>query len=168
MESYKGKLSLEAVVLDKYLNKYNRCKIRKHSLERRKNELRKEFDSPLKAVRMDGMPRGSSSNVGCAAISYEIDEIETRINEKIEELKKEYVKINDIIGFLPENSTERSIIEYKYIDGFSWKKICELEHITRTPATQYWRKGLYQLLGFAKIQEIVREYEKEIEERRQS
>ena len=75
-------------------------------------------------------------------------------------MEKKYVRINDVIEFLPENSTERAILEYKYIDNYSWNKICNLEHMSRTPATQYWRKGLYKLLEFAKVQEIVREYRK--------
>lgn len=163
MEKSKSKLSREALVLDKYLSAYSRCKNRKRSLERRQAAILQEFESPLRAVVMDGMPRGSSSNTGCAALSYELDEINTRIHEKIQEMEKDYIKINDIMEFLPENSIERSILEYKYIDNCSWNRICELEHMSRTPATQYWRKGLYKLLEYAKIQEIVREYEKEID-----
>lgn len=112
MEKCKGKLSREASVLDKYLSTYNRCKSRKRSLELRKSEIMKDFESPLRAVSMDGMPRGSSAGAGCAALTYELDEIQTRINEKIEEMKKVYVKISDIMEFLPEDSTERAILEY--------------------------------------------------------
>lgn len=158
MEKYKEKLTAEAVVLDKYLSMYNRCKNRKNSLERRKDAIVQEFESPLRATVADGMPRGSSSGIGCAALSYELDEIRTRIDEKIKEMEKKYVKINDVIEFLPENSTERAILEYKYIDNYSWSEICKLENMSRTPATQYWRKGLYKLLEFAKVQAIVREY----------
>ena len=150
MEKFKEKLSDEAAALDKYLRMYTRCKNRKHSLERRKDSIMQEFESPLRSVVSDGMPHGSSSGIGCAALSY----------EKIEEMEKKYVRINDVIEFLPENSTERAILEYKYIDNYSWNKICNLEHMSRTPATQYWRKGLYKLLEFAKVQEIVREYRK--------
>lgn len=164
MERCNGKLSREAVVLDKYLSTYNRCKSRKESLTLRKESILQEFNTPLKAGTMDGMPRGSSSGIGCAALPYELDEIQTRINEKIEEMKKEYVKISNVMDFLPENSTERAILEYKYIDSYSWSRICEIENISRTPATRYWRKGLYKLLEFAKIQEIVREHERKIQE----
>ena len=163
MERHKERLSPEAVLLDKYLNSYNRCKNRKRALERRKYDLEKEFYSPLHSPVIDGMPKGSGENVGCAGLSYELDEINTRIDEKIQEMKKEYVKITDILEFLNEDSTERAILEYKYIDGLAWKGICEHEHLSKTPATQYWRKGLYRLLEFAKVQELVRDYEKEID-----
>ncbi|MBD5509965.1 MAG: hypothetical protein HDR08_01695 [Lachnospiraceae bacterium] len=161
MEKHKQKLSQDAALLDKYLGRYNCCRNRKKVLERRKNELTREFENPLAAVRLDGMPRGSSRGVGCAALSFQIDEINTRIGEKIKEMEKKYVEINDVIEFLPENSTERTIIEYKYIDGYRWAEICQLEHITRTPAVQYWRKGLYQLLEFAKVQQVVRDFKNE-------
>lgn len=162
-DNYKAKLSGEAILLDKYLSTYNRYKNRKKSLEQRKMALLQEFESPLRYVAMNGMPRGSSSNVGCAALSYELDDINTRIDEKIKELEREYVKISNLIEFLPENSTERAILEYKYIDSLSWKDICFRENLSRTPATQYWRKGLYRLLTFAKIKQIVKDYAKEID-----
>ncbi len=164
MERHKEKLSPEAVLLDKYLSSYNRCRNRKRALERRKYSLEQEFNSPLRSVVMDGMPKGSSQGIGCAGLSYELDEINTRIDEKIQEMKKEYVKIMDVIEFLSENTTERAVIEYKYIDGLRWNNICDQEHISRTPAIQHWRKGLYKLLEFAKVQEIVREYGKRLEE----
>lgn len=161
MERHKQKLSPEAVLLDKYLSRYNCCKNRKKALELRRHELTREFENPLAAVKIDGMPRGSSLGVGCAALSFQIDEINTRISEKIKEMEKKYVEISDVIEFLPENSTERTVIEYKYIDGYMWSEICQLEHITRTPAVQYWRKGLYQLLEFAKVQQVMRDFEGE-------
>lgn len=163
MEKSKSKLTKEAAVLDKYLSTYNRCKSRKQSLETRRLEILHDFNSPLRAVAMTGMPHGSSSNVGCAALSYELDEIDTRILEKIQEMEKAYIRINNIMEFLPEDSTERSILEYRYLDGCGWNKICDMEHLSRTPAIQYWRKGLYKLLEFAKVQSIVREHEKEID-----
>ena len=41
MERHKERLSPEAVLLDKYLNSYNRCKNRKRARERRKYDLEK-------------------------------------------------------------------------------------------------------------------------------
>ena len=164
MEQIKEKLSKEAKILDRYLKTYSRCVNRKHSLEKRRDEVRKEFENPLRSSMGNGMPRGSSLGVGCAALSFELDEINTKINEKIQEMKKEYAKINGIIDFLAEDSTEKAILEYKYIDRFSWAEICNVEHISKTPAVQYWRRGLYKLLEFAKVKAVIREYEKSISE----
>ena len=62
MEKFKEKLSDEAAALDKYLRMYTRCKNRKHSLERRKDSIMQEFESPLRSVvsvsytHLDGNP----------------------------------------------------------------------------------------------------------------
>ncbi len=65
-----SRLTGEAELLNQYLSQYRYCIGKKKSLERRRTEIIKEFDSPLGAVKMDGMPRGSSNGVGCAAISF--------------------------------------------------------------------------------------------------
>lgn len=164
MKKHEEQLSPEALLLDRYLIQYKRCIGRKRSLERRRDEIIREFDSPLGSVNYDGMPKGSGGGVGCAAISYRLDDIETRIREQLHKSIKVLASIVDIIEFLPENSMERSIIEHRYIDRMSWDRICNEVHLSRTPATKYWKKGLYELLEFKKIQQIVSEYDKELKE----
>lgn len=163
MKKYEEQLSPEAVLLNQYLNQYKRCIERKKSLERRQKEIVWELDHPLKGVSYDGMPHGSGESVGCAALSFRLDEISGRIEEQKKKSIKVLADIMDVIELLPENSMERSIIEHKYIDRFSWGQICKAEHISRTPGTRYWRKGLYELLEFKKVQQIVHEYEKELD-----
>lgn len=162
MKKYEEKLSEDAALLDRYLGQYNRCIKRKRSLERRRQDIINEFDSPLTGVSYDGMPHGNGESVGCAALSYRLDEINTKIKEQMEKSVKVLAAIMNAIEFLPENSIERSILEHRYIDRMSWKRICIEEHLTRTPATNHWRKGLYQLLEFKKIQQTVWEYEKAV------
>ena len=165
MKKYEEKLTPEANVLNEYLSQYKYCVNRKKSLEHRRNEIIKEFDHPLKGTTYDGMPRGSGTSVGCASLSYRLDEIVTRIEEQTDEAVKVLVDIMNVIEFLAENSRERIIIEHKYIDRFSWDRICREEHISRTPATNHWRKGLYKLLEYKKVQQIVKRYEKVLEEK---
>lgn len=164
MNKYEEQLTPEALLLDKYLSQYRNCMSRKKSLERRRNEIQREFNNPLKAVSYDGMPRASGEGMGCAALSFRLDEIETRIKEQMEKSAKVLAEIMDVIEFLPENSTERIIIEHRYIDRHYWSRICKEEHLSRTPATRYWRKGLYKLLEFKKVQQILSEYEEATEE----
>ncbi len=154
-----SRLTDEAELLNQYLSQYKYCIGKKKSLERRRAEIIQEFDSPLGAVKMDGMPKGSSSGVGCAAISFRLDEIDTRIKEQIETSAKVLTDIMNVIDFLPENSLERSIIESRYIDRYDWNRVCRENHISRTPATKSWRKGLYMLLEFKKVKQILKEYE---------
>lgn len=154
-----SRLTDEAELLNQYLSQYKYCIGKKKSLERRRAEIIQEFDSPLGAVKMDGMPKGSSSGVGCTAISFRLDEIDTRIKEQIETSAKVLTDIMNVIDFLPENSLERSIIESRYIDRYDWNRVCRENHISRTPATKSWRKGLYMLLEFKKMKQILKEYE---------
>ena len=158
MKKYEEKLSEDALLLDQYLSQYKRCIGKKRDLERRRKEIIKEFDHPLSAISYDGMPRSSGEGVGCAAISFRLDEIDTRISDQMDKAAKVLNEIMEVIDFLQENSIERSIIEYRYIDRLSWDHICIREHISRTPATRHWRKGLYELLEFKKVQKIIREY----------
>lgn len=158
IKKMESKLTDEAELLNQYLSQYKYCIGKKRSLELRRAEIIQEFDSPLGAVKADGMPRGSSSGVGCAAISFRLDEIDTRIKEQIDKSAKVLTDIMNVIDFLPENSLERSIIENKYIDRYDWKRVCRENHISRTPATKSWRKGLYMLLEFKRVRQILKEY----------
>ena len=153
-----GRLTDEAELLNQYLSQYRYCINKKRILEKRRAEIIREFDSPLGAMKMDGMPRGSSSGVGCAALSFRLDEINTRIKEQMENAERVLADIMNVIDFLPENSLERSIIENRYIDRYNWERVCRENHISRTPATKKWRKGLYMILKYEKVQEILREY----------
>ena len=165
MKKYEEHLSEEAELLNKYLSQYKVCLSKKKNLEHRRNDIIREFDNPLKAVSYDGMPKGSGgvAPIGCAAISYRLDEIDGRIKLQLEKATKALTEIMDVIEFLPENSTERSIIEHRYIDRYRWERICQVEHMSRTPVTRQWRKGLYKLLEFKKVQQILHDYEKQLE-----
>ena len=159
-----GRLTDEAELLNQYLSQYRYCINKKRTLEKRRAEIIREFDSPLGAMKMDGMPKGSSSGVGCAALSLRLDEINTRIKEQMENAERVLVDIMNIIDFLPENSVERSIVENRYIDRYSWERVCRENHISRTPATKKWRKALYMLLEFKKIKQILEEYKNSLQD----
>ena len=161
MKKYEEQLSQDALLLDRYLGQYRQCIKRKKMLVSRRDEIIREFDNPLKGVSYDGMPRGSGESLGCAALSFRLDEINTRVKEQMEKSAKLLTEIMDVIEFLPENSIERAIIEHRYIDRHNWNQVCRMEHISRTPATKYWRKGLYELLEFKKVQVILHEFEKQ-------
>lgn len=163
MKKYEEQLTEDALLLDKYLLQYKCCINKKRNLERRQKDIKWELDHPLKGISYDGMPHGSGEGVGCAAISFRLDEINTRIEEQREKSIKVLADIMDVIEFLPENSMERAIIEHRYIDRYSWGRICKEVHLSRTPATRHWKKGLYELLEYKKVQQIVHEYEKDLE-----
>lgn len=157
MTNFSEKLNPEAELLHEYLNQYRSCIRKKQSLQQRRRDILLEFDAPISAINYDGMPHGGSSNIGCAALSIKLDDIEHRIKDQMDKATKALINIMDIIDFLPDSSIERIILEERYIDGWSWKKICLVEHVSRTPAVRQWRKGLYKLLTFAKVKDILKE-----------
>ena len=158
-----SKLTNDAELLNQYLSQYRYCIEKKKSLERRRKEIMSEFDNPLGEIRLDGMPKGNSGGPGCAALSFRLDEIESRIKEQIEKSVKVLTDIMNVIDFLPENTKERSIIENRYIDRYSWERVCRENHMSRTPIIKNWRKGLYTLLEFKKVGQILKEYKCEQE-----
>lgn len=160
MKKYDDKLSKDAELLNQYLDQYRYCIRLKKSLEYRRKEIIKEFEYPLSSVNYDGMPKGNSVGVGCAALAYRLDEIDTKIKEQMNNAAKALSDIMNVIEFLPESTLERSIIEHRYIDRYTWDRICRVEHISRTPANKHWKKGLYQLLEFKRVQQILSEYDR--------
>lgn len=154
----KERLTDEAELLNDYLNRYKHCILKKRILEKRRIEIAQEFDNPLPPLIMNGMPKGGNSSVGCAALSFLMDEINSRIQEQSETSAKILTDIINIIELLPD-SLERDIIESKYIDRNGWNWICNEYHISRSPAIRKWRKGLNMLLEFKKVKQILKEYE---------
>lgn len=156
---YDRRLTEKEELLNEYLNQYQKCINRKRALERRKEEIIKEFEDPLTGMGLDGMPKGSSSGIGCAAISFRLDAIEIQIKDQIEKTTKTLTDVMTVIDCMPQDALERSIIENKYIDRAGWKRICKENNVSRSPATRYWKKGLHDLIELEKVEKILQEYQ---------
>lgn len=159
MNSNDRRLTTEERMLDAYLKQYKYCIRRKKVLEKRRKEIVNEFENPLSGMSYDGMPRGSSSNVGCASLSFQLDEISGRIKEQLDQSVKVLTEIMETMEFLDKNSMEREIMECRYIDCMNWNDICNTINMARSPATRHWRKGLQKMLEFKRVQKIVKEYD---------
>lgn len=160
MDKHKIKLSDEARQLDSYLKSYNCCKQRKKMLEKRRQQILLDFRSPLKNINFSGMPKAKGVvGEGSAALPLQLDEIDVRIRENIEDVKKEYIRLNEVLNFLELNSIGRIILEYRYIDSLHWWKIEQLEKKSKTFLVYSWRKALYKLLEFPKVKQILAEYQ---------
>lgn len=161
MDRSKERLTEEAELLNRYLCQYKYCIDINRALKNRRLEIVREFENPLRSRKMDGMPRGNCHQSGCDTLPLRLDEIDTRIKAQIENTEQILVNIMDVINFLPDSSMERAIIENRYIDCYNWEKVCKENHISRTPATKKWRKGLYILLEQQEVQKILEKYRKE-------
>lgn len=162
MREFDERLSDEAELLNRYLFQYRDCITKKKSLERRKDEIRREF-SPLKSPNLDGMPRGSASGDGVAvSLLIRLDEIDEKIVEQMNRASKLLSDIMNIIDLLPESTPEenlsKAIIENRYIDRMGWDRVCRENHSSRSKTSRYWKKGLYALLEFKKVKKILHDY----------
>ena len=95
---------------------------------------------------------------GSAALPLQLDEIDIRIKENIEDVKKEYIRLNEVLNFLELNDMGRIVLEYRYIDSLPWWKIEQLEKKSKTFLVYSWRKALYKLLEFPKVKRLVEDY----------
>lgn len=162
LQEYDERLSPEAQALNDYLYQYRDCLRKKKTLERRKEEIKKEFECPLHGVHYDGMPHASGVSVGAAAISFRLDEIETKISEQMEKTAKVLTDTMSIIDFLEDDGhlLSKEVIEDKYIDGMRWDEICKETNTSKSMAVRHWKAGLYRLLEFKKVGKILKEYKK--------
>lgn len=152
-------LSPEAESLNRYLGQYGRLKRAKHSLEDMRKEIISEFDSPLHSVVMDGMPKaqGTVSN-GAASLSLKLSDIEYRIKLQEEKMVTMVNQIMEICCMLPMDSSERMILEKRYIAGKSWHNISNEISYSKAGTIIHWKRGLYMLLEFEKVRDVVSDW----------
>ncbi len=156
---YDEKLSPEAERLDEYLYHYRDCIREKRRLEKRRAEIQEEFTS-VKSPKLDGLPRGTSLGESPAAsLAYRLDEIDRKISEEMNKALQALNDITEIINMMPntthEESLSRSILESRYIDRMENGEIAREINYSKNTVIRYWKKGLYTLLEFKKVQTLL-------------
>lgn len=159
----KNERSEDKEVLKEYLNQYYAGRIKRSQLERRLKNIRAEIATPIGGYGYSPVNYGGANEVGPGAASfvYRMSEIETRIEEQKSRVEKALLKVMDIMDFLEENSTERMVLELRFIDCKSWAAIEKEMHLSRRACFDYQNKALEKLLGFKKVRAALKEYEKE-------
>lgn len=89
-----------------------------------------------------------------------MSEIETRIESQKSRVEKALLKVMDIMDFLEESSTERMVLELRFIDCKPWAAIERELNLSRSSLFQYQNEGLEKLLQYKKVRQILREYKK--------
>ena len=150
-------------VLKEYLNQYYTGRIKRSQLERRLKNIRAEMDAPIGGYGYSPVNYGGTNKVGPGAASfvYRMSEIETRIEEQKSRVEKALLRIMDIIDFLEENSTERMVLELRFIDCKSWAVIEKELHLSRRSCFDYQNRGLEKILEYKKVRNVLKEYQKE-------
>lgn len=151
-------LSEDAKLLVRYLEQYSKCKDKQKLLESRRRNIIREFNYPLSGVHYDGMPKGSSISVGAAGLAYRLDEIDSRILQQQNRAAKLLLEVMNIMEFLPENELERDVMEARFIDCYTWDKVCSLVNLSRSASYKYLKDGINKLLTFKKVQKIIQDY----------
>lgn len=147
----------EKELLKEYLSQYYTSRIKRSQLERRLKSIREEMDAPIGGYGYSPVNYGGTNKVGAGAASfvYRISEIETRIEEQRNRAEKALLKVMDIIDFLDEDSTERMVLELRFIDCKSFVAIGKEVHLSRSSLFFYQDKGLEKLLTFKRVREIL-------------
>ncbi len=148
-------------LLKRYLGQYHAGRMKRIQLERRLKNIKKEMDAPIGGHGYSPINYGSTNNMGAGAASfvYRMSEIETKIENQKSNTEKALLKVMDIMDFLEENSTERMVLELRFIDCKDWTNIEKEMHLSRSSLFNYRNKGLEKLLGFKKVCQILKDFE---------
>lgn len=121
----------ERRILKKFLQRYYRMRKQQETLQARLQRMRSEF-------------RDNEST-----------EIEAKLRTPKREAKKSTLQIMEILDFLPQGSTERTIMELRHIDCKTWTQVQRAVFLTPSPCYERYNKGLDALLGIDKVRSMV-------------
>lgn len=156
----KSRQNEDKETLKEYLNQYYTGRIKRSQLERRLKNIRTEMEAPIGGYGYSPVNYGGTNKVGPGAASfvYRMSEIETRIEDQKSRVEKALLKVMDIMDFLEESSTERMVLELRFIDCKPWAAIEKEMHLSRSSLFQYQNEGLEKLLQYKKVRQILKEH----------
>lgn len=150
---------LQKIWIKSYLGQYYSARNKKRQLELRLRTFRQEMIG-TKGMQYSPVPHSQTNSVGDGPASMVIRamEIEEQIKSQKEQMANAMLNVMKMMDFLPTDSTERIILEYRHIDCLSWKQIArEMNYSIRTCRNKY-DSGMEKLLGYKKVQKILEEY----------
>lgn len=115
----------ERRILKKYLTRFFRAKEKQRTLQQRAASLRAELG--------------------------EASEAEARVMAQAQAAERNALEIMDILDLLPEDSTERTILELRHLDCKPWREINRAVYLTASPCYEYYNRGLDTLLSMDKV-----------------
>ena len=142
-----------------YLGRYINAVHRRRSLEHRLRAICREMDMPIGGIHYS--PVNSSSggiSSGSAAFTLRKSEIESRIAEQKRQAEADILSVMDILDYLDPNSQGRQILEYKYIDGFTWFVISKKMYLSRSACFLKRDEAMASLLEYKRVQKILEDY----------
>lgn len=88
-----------------------------------KIEFLESKKTSIKSMIIDDMPKPEPEQDRLGELLGEIEELIDIYNKKQDKLFKQQIKIEKCIDKL-EDSIDRNILRLKYIDGYTWERIC--------------------------------------------
>lgn len=108
----------EREAVKEYLQQYHDAKTKKRILEERHRTLSADLRDPGVGSAYRTMPTGKKQarEGGAVSLVYRIAEVEDRIAKQRDAMAKAVLHVMDMIDLLPQNSTERTVVEMRHID----------------------------------------------------
>lgn len=151
--------ALQKIWIKSYLGQYYWARNKKRQLERRLQTFRQEMIG-TKGMQYSPVPHSQTNSVGDGPASMVIRamEIEEQVESQKEQMASAMLNVMKMMDFLPAESTERIILEYRHIDCLSWKQIAREMNYSRASCNNYYNAGIEKLLTFKKVQKMLEEY----------
>lgn len=77
----------------------------------------------MAAKSFDGMPHGQGGNNDLSSFAAKYDAIYHKLKDMLEQSMDAYKEVSDVIERSECNETERCVLRYRYILGFTWERI---------------------------------------------
>lgn len=106
-----------------YLKQYRRACRKLEALQEQAQSL-KELESSAKAQHISDMPRGSSGRSDLADIIIKLEELQSKIDDKIKESLELRLEIENAI-LTVEGAEEVMVLRMRYIEFMRWEDIAE-------------------------------------------
>ena len=119
----------ERRVLKKYLTRFFRAKEKQKTLQQRAAAIRADLG--------------------------EASALEARVQAQARAAERSSLEIMDILDLLPEDATERTILELRHLDCKPWREINRTVYLTASPCFEYYNRGLDTLLSMEQVRKTL-------------
>lgn len=119
----------ERRVLKKYLTRFFRAKEKQKTLQQRAAAIRADLG--------------------------EASALEARVQAQAKAAERSALEIMDILDLLPEDATERTILELRHLDCKPWREINRTVYLTASPCFEYYDRGLDTLLSMEQVRKTL-------------
>ena len=153
------KKDMQKDVLKWLLGRVYRAERHKKELEERLERIIAERESPIGPVGYDPLPRVQEPGSGAASILYKLAGIEERIYEQKSEIEKSYVRVMDIIDFIPPGDPARRIFELRHLDCLGFNRVAESIPMSRSRCYAIYNQTIDALLQYPKIRKMIQDSE---------